>query len=282
MQTAETIVAVNRDPDAPIAEFADLRRHRRPVRGRARPPRRAPRPAARLTRGRRAEPGHVEPRSSSRWRCSSSLAALFLLVLRRAGRFSLATPDIERFRRAVARPRRPDRDVPRPGLRSASTRSARPARRRRARGRRSPPRSTRSALQRARRGASRPPSDGPPSAPTRRRARARRRGRSRWSSTARRSRRRARSVARELEAQTSIKRGYLNLLHAREADRPPGRGDAAAGHQRARGRSVAPRRRFQPGSLTRPVGGRPARPGPATDAPEHPHVVVSSRRHHKP
>jgi electron transfer flavoprotein alpha subunit len=24
MQTAETIVAVNRDPDAPIAEFADL------------------------------------------------------------------------------------------------------------------------------------------------------------------------------------------------------------------------------------------------------------------
>ena len=29
---------------------------------------------------------------------------------------------------------------------------------------------------------------------------------------------------RELEAQTSIKRGYLNLLHAREAIAPPRRG----------------------------------------------------------
>ena len=41
--------------------------------------------------------------------------------------------------------------------------------------------------------------------------------RSRWSSTGRRSWSTSRRGPRELEAQTSIKRGYLNLIHAREA-----------------------------------------------------------------
>lgn len=49
----------------------------------------------------------------------------------------------------------------------------------------------------------------------------------------------ARSAGREIEAQTSIKRGYLNVLHAREAiahqaalGRSVGLGDEAAGFQR--------------------------------------------------
>ena len=49
----------------------------------------------------------------------------------------------------------------------------------------------------------------------------------------------ARSAGREIEAQTSIKRGYLNVLHAREAiahqaalGRTVGQGDEAAGFQR--------------------------------------------------
>ena len=44
-----------------------------------------------------------------------------------------------------------------------------------------------------------------------------RNGRSAWSSTGRSILAAARRGSRELEAQTSIKRGYLNLLHAREA-----------------------------------------------------------------
>jgi hypothetical protein len=49
----------------------------------------------------------------------------------------------------------------------------------------------------------------------------------------------ARSGGREVEAQTSIKRGYLNVLHAREAiaqhvetGRAVGIGDEASGFQR--------------------------------------------------
>ena len=42
-------------------------------------------------------------------------------------------------------------------------------------------------------------------------------GPSAWSSTGRRSSWPRGAAPRELEAQTSIKRGYLNLLHAREA-----------------------------------------------------------------
>ena len=44
MRTSNTIVAVNRDVDAPIAEFADLVRGRRPVRGRGRAARAPSRP----------------------------------------------------------------------------------------------------------------------------------------------------------------------------------------------------------------------------------------------
>ena len=72
---------------------------------------------------------------------------------------------------------------------------------------------------------------GGPGAPRRRRRRADRdessaswsapNGRSRWWSTADRIQARRAAGARELEAQTAIKRGYLNLLHAREAIAPP-------------------------------------------------------------
>ena len=57
MQTSGTIVAVNRDPDAPIAEFADLFVVGRPVRGRA--------GALEPLRARRAERGRVGPWTGS-------------------------------------------------------------------------------------------------------------------------------------------------------------------------------------------------------------------------
>ena len=60
---------------------------------------------------------------------------------------------------------------------------------------------------------------------------------------------------RELEAQTSIKRGYLNLLHAREA---------IARHAAAGGRSR--RRRSEPSPPDAPASRRPAaRPATVAD-----------------
>ena len=72
MQTAETIVAINRDPDAPYRRVRRPRRRRRPLRGRARAGRRESAPAAAAADARppsRAGDA-MEPRSSSRWRCS--------------------------------------------------------------------------------------------------------------------------------------------------------------------------------------------------------------------
>ncbi len=73
---------------------------------------------------------------------------------------------------------------------------------------------------------------------------------------------------RELEAQTSLKRGYLNLLHAKEAIDAP---------------CPARRRTFE---LTAEPDGTDAhghgpRPTDLTTATRPHHVVVSSRRHHK-
>ena len=101
MQTAETVVAINRDPDAPIAEFADLSSS-------ATCSRSAPRswpsfgPAGlRLSAATGSGTDRWILRSFCRPRVPL-LAALFVLFLRRAGRLGAANRDLDRFRNQVA------------------------------------------------------------------------------------------------------------------------------------------------------------------------------------
>ena len=129
MQTAETIVAVNRDPDAPIAEFADLlvvgdlfevgpailAGAPRPARLRATMPPRAADPARHLPR---------------RWRCSCGSLLRRVGVARR--RVARARPrsgeSVEdlagRDRRDARRHHRPDRRAPAPADRGRRDRGA--------------------------------------------------------------------------------------------------------------------------------------------------------------
>ena len=90
-----TIVAVNRDPDAPIAEFADLARRRRPVRGGAGPPRAAPRPARLSRTGQNAT---MEITVLLPIAAFIALAAGLAVVLRGTGRIVARTRELEQFR----------------------------------------------------------------------------------------------------------------------------------------------------------------------------------------
>ena len=213
MQTASTIVAVNRDPDAPIADFADMivigdlvevgNALLAELAGTVRADRCAYMTVAELT--------VLLPVAAF-----VALALGVVVVLRRAGRIVARTREVEHFRssvrdladadRPVARRRdRPHRCVRRGQLGGRHDR-VRPSR----------PRPTRSPATPTRRAPSKGPPAGADPRRDRRGARARRtragHGRPRREDPAQVRRR-----GRELEAQTSIKRGYLNLVHAREA-----------------------------------------------------------------
>ena len=199
---------------------------------------------------------------SSRWprRSWSSCAG--------PGGSSRATREVEGFRRAVARPRRPGRDV---------------ARRRRAADRCGPPpagsgrtglgdtiaaaRDASGATPRRPRRSSGPRRGGRDPRSTSSPSWSGASGRSRWSSTARRSWPRSAAASASSRRRPSIKRGYLNLLHAREA---------IARHA-ARAEALEPGRPPQaPGSRWRPSSAR---------RPTTPRTTPSSGilgRHHNP
>ena len=214
MRTSGTIVAVNRDAGRADRRVRGPVRRRRPVRGRdgARSNASAP---GRAERGRAPTPMR-DRRSCCPIAAFIALAAGLAVVLRGTGRIVARTREVEQFRGAVKRSRGPGRRV---------------ARRRRGPDRRRPP---------------------PPGRPghDRRHGRRRHDAVERYTDEAKalrgpRQTRRIRPTwwpswsapqralemvehgttimvnvrrgPRELEAQTSIKRGYLNLIHAREA-----------------------------------------------------------------
>ena len=212
MRTASTIVAVNRDPDAPIADFADLF-----VVGDLFE-------VGQAILERAARPVGLSGQGADARRTSSvllpivafiALAAGLAIVLRRAGRIVARTREVEHFRTAV-------RDLAARIDTSLDGAAGRIDAVRRGQGRRRHDRETvEAATTPSRATPTRPArSEGPPEADAIRttscRARARRArardGRARRLDPGHRS-----AAGRELEAQTSIKRGYLNLLHAREA-----------------------------------------------------------------
>ena len=221
----------------------------------------------------RSAPGAAERGAAEPWnRCHAPLLILPLVGVRGPGgpvhRLSCARRPVHRRdprRRAVPpagrRPRGADRDVAAARSAAGSTPSAggqvgadtigrRPRGGQRRRRRATP----------TRRAALHPPGRPPTRSETRSsRSWSAPAGRSRWSSTAARSRQPARSGGREIEAQTAIKRGYLNVLHAREAIARQADDRASPSGRRDQRRRLGPRR-------------RPAR----RIRPETPYVVVSS------
>ena len=270
MQTAETIVAVNRDPDAPIAEFADLVVDRRPVRGRPGAPRRAcaRAPAERRT-GTGQPRGHdgATARSCRCWRSSSWPSCSCSSCAGPAGSLQRPATSIGSDARSADLTTRIETSLGEVAARVDGLRRGQLG----AEALGDDLTASIDAVERyARRGAG-PPRSGRRDAPIRDEivAELERAGRAlEMIEHGRSIQASARSGGREVEAQTSIKRGYLNVLHAREAiaqqavlarRRPRGRAGRVRAPQRVTG---ARRRDSAPGS----TGGDPCIRCPARSA----------------